>query len=93
MGDEPTIVWFPARDTGLGREAGFEDDAALIAAAEAQRSEWLALLTPDMRDRLARAEQNLMDMVLYGNRYETADGERIDPANVSLGIDSPDASR
>lgn len=41
----PRVVSVPAYDTGIGREAGYENDAALVAAHEAE----LAELSPEER--------------------------------------------
>jgi hypothetical protein len=54
---EMRVVKVPMLDTGLGREAGFASDADLIAAAEEQRAEMRALLSPETADRLDAAER------------------------------------
>lgn len=49
MSEYPTIEFrtFPMLDTGLGKEAGYRDDAEMIAADE----RWMAGLTEDARQR------------------------------------------
>jgi hypothetical protein len=44
---EVSVHTFPVHDTGLGREAGYANDAELIAAAEKQRAELESMLTPE----------------------------------------------
>lgn len=34
------VITAPLLDTGIGREAGFRDDAHLVEAAEAERASW-----------------------------------------------------
>lgn len=63
MGDvEFRIVTVPMLDTGLGREAGYEDDAALVAAAQAER----AALAPDVREIIEKVDAELDRAFLYG---------------------------
>lgn len=60
------VVSVPMGDTGLGREAGFKDDAELIAAAEKQREELRATLTPEAFQRLEDAELEAERRFLFG---------------------------
>lgn len=46
-------------DTGLGREAGYRDDAELIEAASAQRAELEEMLMPEALAKLDAAEADL----------------------------------
>jgi hypothetical protein len=64
MTDDPKFVvhTFPMLDTGIGREMGYEDDKAFIAAAEAER----AKLDPAVRAALDQADRDLERAFLYG---------------------------
>ncbi len=64
---EPTLktVTVPMLDTGLGIEAGYANDAELIAAAQAQRAELEKLLTPEALARLDAAEAELERRISY----------------------------
>jgi len=57
MSDEPklTVHKVPVLDTGIGREAGYRDDAELIAAAEAER----AKLPPAVRVAVEEIEREM----------------------------------
>lgn len=50
---ELNVVSFPMLDTGLGREAGYEDDFAMIEAHEKMRAE-LPLAIREILDDLDR---------------------------------------
>lgn len=56
------VAAVPVLDTGLGREAGFANDAELIAAAAAER----AAMTPAVRAVVEELEDDLTRRVLYG---------------------------
>ena len=58
-----TTVSAPMPDTGLGRELGFEDDAAAIREAEAQR----AALPPALRETLDEFDRRLYRAFIYGD--------------------------
>lgn len=62
--DEPKITVHTVKmhDTGLGREAGFKDDAELIEAAEAERETW----EPWMRELAERVDAEFERKVLFG---------------------------
>lgn len=62
----------PMLDTGLGREAGYANDAEMITAAEAQRAEIEKLLIPDALARLDAAEETATQAFLFGTAHETA---------------------
>lgn len=56
----------PFLDTGLGREAGYANDAELIEAAKAQRAELEAMLTPDALARFDAMEAEATRRFLFG---------------------------
>jgi hypothetical protein len=58
------VVKVPVHDTGIGREAGYENDAALIAAHERE----MAQLDPAVRTILERMMTEEMLAVVCGNR-------------------------
>jgi hypothetical protein len=59
-------VYRPTFDTGLGREAGYRDDAEMVEAHKRQREELKALLTPEAYARIEALEDEFMRHVLYG---------------------------
>ena len=61
-----TVHTVPMHDTGLGREAGYANDAELIEAGKKQRVEAEALLTPEALARIDAAEAELTRRVLFG---------------------------
>lgn len=61
-GAEIKIVKVPLLDTGIGREAGFKDDAELIAADRAQRR----ALTPEARRLLEKIDAKTTQAFLFG---------------------------
>lgn len=67
--DKPklTVRRVPVFDTGLGREAGFANDAELMAAAQAQRTELESLLTPEALAELDAAEAEATRRFLFGS--------------------------
>jgi uroporphyrinogen-III synthase len=56
----------PMYDTSLGREAGYADDAELIEAAQQQRAEIEALLSPEGLAKLDAAEEEITRRFLFG---------------------------
>lgn len=59
MGEpELTVHAVPVLDTGLGREAGYANDAELIEAAQAQRAEIEAMLMPEALARLDAVDRS-----------------------------------
>jgi hypothetical protein len=75
----------PVRDTGLGREAGYRDDAELVAAAKARRKELEGTLTPEALAKLDAAEAAIraqVDRSIYGFSA-TLNGQRVDPRRIS----------
>jgi hypothetical protein len=64
MADEPEykVVQVPMLDTGIGQEAGFANDAELIAHAEAER----AKLDPAVRELLDKADAEMTRRFLFG---------------------------
>lgn len=69
--DEPktTVRTVPMLDTGIGREAGYRDDAEMITAMNAKRQEMrdlLTLLTPEAFARLEAAEAEVERRFLFG---------------------------
>lgn len=65
-GSQMKVVKVPVLDTGLGREAGYADDAAMIEAAKAQRRELESLLTPEAVARLDAADAEIDRRFLFG---------------------------
>jgi hypothetical protein len=61
-GMEITTRWVPMYDTGIGREAGYEDDKALIAAAKAER----AALPEPVRRALEEHDRDMERRFLFG---------------------------
>jgi hypothetical protein len=57
------IVKVPMLDTGIGREAGYEDDAALIEAARKERE----AMPPAIREAMERIEADLTRRFLIGD--------------------------
>lgn len=55
-----TVRRVPILDTGIGREAGFANDAEMIEAGRKQRAELEELLTPEALARLDAAEDEAM---------------------------------
>lgn len=68
MNDKPriTVHKVPMLDTGLGQEAGYANDAEMIAAYQAQRVELEQLLTPEALARLDEAEDAATRRLLFG---------------------------
>ena len=66
--DDPKmrVVRVPMADTGLGREAGYANDAEMIEAAKQQRAELESLLTPDELARLDATEEEVTRRFLSG---------------------------
>lgn len=64
MNDEPHIqvISVPLGDTGLGRAAGFKDDAELIAKAKAERK----ALPPEIRKMADEMDAEFERRVLFG---------------------------
>ena len=60
------VVKVPMMDTGIGREAGFRDDAHLIEVATAEREAALSLLTPEARARIEAAESEMQRRFIVG---------------------------
>lgn len=60
------VVRVPMFDTGLGQEAGYADDAALLVTAAAQREELRLMLTPEAFERLEAAEAEGERQFLFG---------------------------
>jgi hypothetical protein len=58
-----SVVTVPVLDTGIGRETGYEDDQALIAAAEAER----AALSQPVRAALDEVDARLTRAFLFGS--------------------------
>lgn len=52
----------PMLDTGIGRELGYESDAALMEASEAERATWPA----EMREAVEKHEAAFMRRVMFG---------------------------
>lgn len=63
---EIRVVTVPMHDTGIGREAGFENDAALIAHAQAERAKADALLTPEAAADFRAADAEIERLFLFG---------------------------
>lgn len=69
---EPKIetVSVPMFDTGIGREAGFKDDAELLEAAKREREEFLDTFTPEGREKMRKlledAEADAERRFLFG---------------------------
>jgi hypothetical protein len=53
-----------------------------IEEAIARHEAWLATLNPDQRAAVERTQQDAADLAIYGNRFETAEGERIAPLDL-----------
>jgi len=66
-GIKPIIrtVSVPVLDTGLGRRLGYEDDADLIAHAEAER----AKLDPATQEVMREIDRRIDDVILYGRAH------------------------
>lgn len=60
------IVKVPFYDTGLGREAGYRDDAELIEAWKAERAELETLLAPEALAKLDAADAAMTRRFLFG---------------------------
>jgi hypothetical protein len=60
------VILVPMMDTGLGLEAGYANDRELIEAANAQRQELKALLTPETWANIEEAEAKLTKRILGG---------------------------
>jgi hypothetical protein len=58
-----TVRSVPMFDTGIGREAGYANDAELIAAAAAERE----ALPPALRDLMDRLDAELTRRVVEGD--------------------------
>lgn len=67
-----TVRSVPVLDTGIGREMGYANDAEFIDVAEAERAEIMAMLSPEARERLERAERESTQRLLFGD--EPGDG-------------------
>ena len=58
------VTKVPAQDTGIGREAGYKDDADLIAAYEAER----AALPPAVRETVDKLDAEMMARFVNGDK-------------------------
>jgi hypothetical protein len=56
---EIKVVHVPMLDTGLGREAGYANDAELVEAANKQRAEMFALMTSEAVERFKASEREV----------------------------------
>lgn len=56
------VIAVPMGDTGLGREAGFKDDAELIAKAKAERD----AMPPHIRELAEEIDAEFERRVLFG---------------------------
>jgi hypothetical protein len=63
---EYTVRRVPMHDTGLGREAGYANDKAMIEAAKRMRAEIEAILTPEALARFDAAEDEITRRILFG---------------------------
>ena len=63
---EMRVVRVPMHDTGLGREAGYRDDAELIEAGKAERAELEHLLTAEALAMFDAAEREATRRALFG---------------------------
>lgn len=69
-----TIYTVPMLDTGLGREAGFRDDAELIEAARRKRE----AMPPVVREIVEAIDRRLEDAAINGDRpMATSDHTRL----------------
>ena len=59
---EIKVTTFPMSDTGLGIEAGYESDAAMIAEVEAER----AAMDPPLLEAIKDYERRMMRDFLFG---------------------------
>jgi hypothetical protein len=64
----------PMLDTGIGRQFGYESDAALIEASKAERATWPA----EMREAVEQYEAEFMHRVMF----RSAAPPRKDPDDV-----------
>lgn len=53
-------------DTGIGREAGFKDDAELIAKAKAERE----AMSPEVRRLVEEMDETIERAFLFGDNAE-----------------------
>lgn len=64
--DDTWIVRVPVHDTGIGKAAGFKDDADLIAHHKAQR----AAMSPEARRIVDQADADLERRFLFGDDHK-----------------------
>lgn len=64
---EMRIVKVQMHDTGIGREAGYRDDADLIEHYQYQRNELEKLLTPETLAKIDAAEAALTRRIVLGH--------------------------